>query len=222
MIELYHYIHCPFCVRVRMAFGALSVSYKSLPLPYNEEKSLIEMTGTKMLPIVKWQDGSAQNESLDIIKKLDSENKLKLDVLDNQERVDELNNLLDRLGSPIHNLVMPYWIYTQEFDETSREYFQKKKEVKRGPFKDLMKNKKDFLKILAKEIMSFQNYLGPFYKSETLTIQDIMIASHLWGLYVLPEFQFPLKVHEYLQRVKQETKFDYHEDFFKDSNIREF
>lgn len=222
MIELYHYIHCPFCLRVRMAFDLLGISYKSLPTPYNEEKKLINMTRVKMLPIMKWENGTFNNESLDIIKTVDKENILRSDLIEDEETLKEVNDLLSRLGSPIHNLVMPYWIYTQEFDEESRKYFQTKKEKKRGPFKDLMKRKKEFLKELSKELFSFQNYLAPFYKSETITVKDIMIASHLWGMYVLPEFQFPAKIHEYLIRVKQATNFEYHEDFFCDDEIRKF
>ena len=87
MITLYHYVHCPFCVRVRMAFGHLKVPYKSVVVPYDDEKTPLDLCQKKMLPIIKWKDGKAQNESLEIIEKADQENKLQMDLLkDDAER----------------------------------------------------------------------------------------------------------------------------------------
>ena len=126
-----------------------------------------------------------------------------------------VNDLINKIGGPVHSLCMPYWIWTPEFTEESRHYFKAKKEVKRGPFKNLIKNKEQFLKplneTLSKEI---EVNLNPFYKSSTLTIADLMIAAHLWGMYIFPEFQFSDKIHHYLQAVKAQTHFDYHKDFW--------
>ena len=57
--------------------------------------------------------------------------------------------------------------------------------------------------------------LKPFYKSEFFTIKDIMLAAHLWGLYVVPEFQFKPDMHFYLQQIKKLTKFNYQKDFWR-------
>lgn len=212
-MKLYHYVHCPFCVRVRMGFGLLGVTYESHVTPYDDETTPVKLTGKKMLPIVEF-DGRAMNESLDILKLKDPKNLLKWDELAKNEAL--LNPLLDKIGSPVHSLAMPYWIWTPEFDENSRRYFQTKKEVKRGPFKDLVKNQQTFVDklnaVIGTELLT---ELKPFYKSSELTIMDIMIAAHLWGMYVVPEYQFDVKVHEYLQRVKKLTGFNYHEDFWR-------
>jgi glutaredoxin 2 len=213
MITLFHYVHCPFCVRVRMAFGYLKTSYKSQVLPYNDEITPKELTGVKMLPIVKF-DEIAINESLDIIKKADASNLLKSDLLENSQLKVEVENLLDQFAGPIHNLVMPYWIYTKEFNDESRAYFQKKKELKRGPFNELAKKKNQYLDELEAIFPILEEKLNPFYQGEEFTIIDIMIASHLWGLYVLPEFKFTPSLHNYLQSVKRQCHFDYHQNFW--------
>ena len=70
-MKLYHYVHCPFCVRVRMAAGFLNTSYESIVVPYDDEATPINLTGKKMLPIWVNDKRLAQNESLDIIKNLD-------------------------------------------------------------------------------------------------------------------------------------------------------
>lgn len=214
MTKLYHYIHCPFCVRVRLSLGYLERPYESIVLPYDDEKTPLDLTGVKMLPIAT-VDGQTINESLEIIKKLDQENALHHNLLDDADQMDYLEDLLNRLGKPIHNLAMPYWIYTKEFNETSRQYFQKKKELKRGPFNKLAQRKEEFLSELEPLLTEVEKSIGPFFlKQSDFTIFDIMLASHLWGLYVVPEFQFSPFLHRYFQMVKKVCHFDYHEDFW--------
>ncbi len=216
MIKLYHYIHCPFCIRVRMALGLLNTPYTSEPLGYDDEKKPTELCGKKMLPILK--DGEiAMNESLDIIAHLDKKNVLKLEVLKNTQQLNELEDLLNRLGKPIHNLCMPYWAWTKEFTPEAREYFINKKSVKRGPFNALARNKQQFLDELSPLLEELEKKIGPFYnQAQELSVFDLMIASHIWGMYIFPEFQFSPKIHSYLQRVKELCNFNYHEDFWRD------
>jgi len=214
MNQLYHYVHCPFCVRVRLASGFLNIKYESIVLPYNDEKTPLDLMGVKMLPIMTFSDGAISNESLDIIKILDNNNLLENDLLE-CDLFNEIEVLLDEIGKPVHNLCMPYWIFTPEFDEESRAYFLKKKEAKRGPFHLLAQKKANYLAVLPNVFEKLKGHLKPFYKSDNLTILDIMIASHLWGLYVLPEFQFPDWLHDYLQSIGKACQFDYHKDFWR-------
>lgn len=212
-VVLYHYVHCPFCVRVRMALGFLNVPFKSVVLPYDDEKTPTELIGKKMLPIAVI-DGKPLNESLDIIAKLDSENALKINETLKDPHYPLFEELLNKLGSDIHSLAMPVWIWTPEFNESSRSYFQRKKEMKRGPFRDLYFKKDYFIQNLKPSFEMLAKDLKPFYRSATLSLYDVMLASHLWGLYVVPEFQFPPEIHTYLQRVKEICHFDYHRDFW--------
>ena len=211
MATLFHYVHCPFCIRVRMALGFLGINYESVVLPYDDETTPLSLTGVKMLPIFKFDDSSPMNESLDIIKKLDINNKLNNELSTDQE----IDELLNRLGSNVHSLCMPYWIYTPEFNDSSRSYFQKKKELKRGPFYKLIQNKERFLKDLQKDLDKLETKLKPYFENESFTIKDIMVASHIWGMYIFPEFQFSEKINNYLQSIKKLCHFEYHEDFWK-------
>ena len=211
-LKLYHYVHCPFCIRVRMALGYLKLPYESIVLAYDDEKTPLSLTGKKMLPA--FSDGSKTiNESLDIIDLIDKENRFQLKNVIATDGFKKLDEFLSLIGNPIHSLAIPYWIFTAEFSPSAREYFQKKKEQKRGPFKDLLLNQSKFLDALNPLLKDLGNQLTPFYQSNALTIFDILISSHLWGLYIVPEFQFDLKLHHYLQKVKQECRFNYHQDF---------
>ena len=212
-MNLYHYVHCPFCVRVLMGLGFLKITYNSVVLPYDDEKTPIQLTGKKMLPILELSKGNSINESLDILKKFDPQNLLNWQFLESQ--LPEIDILISQIGDPIHSLCMPYWMWTPEFNPISRDYFQTKKELKRGPFKAIIQNKSIYLKTLNETLADIENHLVPFYKNSTMTIVDIMIAAHLWGMYIFPEFQFSPKLHQYLQTIKNETHFDYHQDFWK-------
>lgn len=196
-----------------MACGLLNFEYQSIVLPYDDEKTPIDLCQKKMLPIATFDNGNSLNESLDIIRAIDSTNELTNST--NASAILEQDTLLNKLGKNVHNLAMPYWIYTPEFNESSREYFQSKKEVKRGPFKDLVKKRDQFISALNQDLNSLENDLIPFYQSKKFTLLDILLASHLWGMYVVPEYQFPDKIHRYLQGVKEYCHFDYHQDFWK-------
>ena len=211
---LYHYVHCPYCVRVRMAFGYLQLPYISKVLPYDDEATPIGLTGKKILPALKF-DNEAMNESLDIIALIDKDNRLNVPEITSSREFEILEKELSDIGSLVHSLAMPYWIWTPEFNDASRLYFQKKKETKRGPFKDLVKNQSVFKEELNKDLKIVAQDLKPFYRSDVFTVYDIMLAAHIWGLYVVPEFQFEDKIHKYLQNVKEICQFNYHEDFWR-------
>jgi glutaredoxin 2 len=197
-----------------MTLGFLQLPYKSVVLPYDDEKTPVELSGAKMLPIMVF-DGIPMNESLEIMAVLDQKNSLNLREMQKDENFEILNHLLTKLGANVHNLAMPYWIYTPEFNENSRLYFQKKKEQKRGPFKDLVKKRDIFNLDIQKDLQDLEKDLKPFYKSDQFSTYDILLAAHIWGLYVVPEFQFSEKIHQYLQSVKNFCHFDYHGDFWR-------
>ncbi len=197
-----------------MALGLLGIQYESIVLSYDDEQTPIDLMNKKMLPIFQWNEQMISNESLDIIKMLDKENILEMNEV-NSSDFKNFEELLNLLGSNIHSLCMPYWIWTPEFNDESRSYFQQKKELKRGPFKELIQNKEKYLAPLLNDLRKIEEDIDIYYKSDELSIYDICLASHLWGLYIFPEFQFSDKLHQYLQRIAYKCHFDYHQDFWK-------
>lgn len=213
-MKLYHYVHCPFCIRVRMTLGYLKIPYESIVLSYDDEETPKKLTKAKMLPILS--DGEkSMNESLDIMLYLDKTNLFRINERRNEPFFQEIELLLNELGKDIHSLAMPHWVYTKEFNETSRQYFQTKKEIKRGPFKDLIAQKKSFLNSLAPKLLEVEKMLEAGLLGKELSLYDILIASHLWGLYIVPEFQFSIKLHNYLQSIAERVSFDYHKDLWR-------
>jgi glutaredoxin 2 len=165
-----------------------------------------------MAPFIVDNEGKAFNESLDIIERFDTKNALKTQEYKNQGPGHEF---LALISEPLFQLSMPYMWKYGEFDDANKLYFQKKKEVKRGSLAALQKQRPQYealiLTLLAEQEA---NLVRGFFQSETLTLNDILVASHLWCLYMVTEFQFPSKWHEYLQRVKRDCHFDFDRELF--------
>ena len=214
VIKLFHYVHCPFCLRIRMTLGYLGQQYESVVLPYDDENTPVDLTGKKMLPIVSL-GSKVINESLDIMIELDQDNRLKIRDTLAQENFKAFEELLSRIGSPVHSLAMPFWIWSPEFSDSSRNYFRAKKEIKRGPFKELVKNQATYADELFSVLASVETDLKPFYQSQDFTVRDILLAAHLWGVYSVPEFRLSDKLHSYLQSVKSICRFQYYEPLWE-------
>ena len=192
-----------------MAFGILNIPWKSVPLDYDDEETPIRLMGKKMLPIVEWGPGDLMNESLDIIARLDSDNTLCRELV-----TEEFDNLLSEIAAPLFKIAMPHLIWSKEFNESSRTYFQHKKEKSRGSFTQLVREQQRYTEQLDRVLAPLASEMNEFYGSNRVTLPDILLASHLWSLYVVPEFQFHPALHDYLQRVKGECRFNYQEDLW--------
>lgn len=197
-----------------MALGYLGINCTMIALAYDDEKTPVDLCGKKMLPIFQFDSGETINESLDIIARLnrlnkDEKNLLQMEKLEAPEGL-ELMESLDQAVGPLFRLVMPHFTWTKEFSPQAREYFQGKKEKTRGSFHQLVQKRSQFEHELVPYLEKVESYIDKFYRSDKLSILDIVLASHLWGLYIVPEFQFTPALHSYLQRIKELCHFDYH------------
>ena len=182
ILTLYQYLHCPYCIRVRLALGFLEIPYTSVILPYSDEETPLKMTGQKMAPILQKEDGSYMNESLDIIHYLDTKQLLNISSKIAENSLNDINQWLSQLSKPLFNLLMPYYLNSIEFSDKDRLYFQRKKEKKRGPFTELVKKRSHFIEEIDQHLNFLQGKLKPFFENEKMQIHDILIASHLWRL----------------------------------------
>lgn len=175
-----------------------------------------------MAPFMEISPGQFMNESLDLMKYINQTYGQGTDLL-GFERTDllpqdeALSQFLDQLAVPLFNLVMPYWALGPEMSDADKIYFIKKKSAKRGNFSDLVLKREFFeLEVYRQlEPPDLNNLLEKFQEKSNSTNRinylDILLASHLWGLYLVPEFYLPAKIHHYLQSIKKITTFNYDE-----------
>eukprot|EP00527_Entomoneis_sp_CCMP2396_P003237 CAMPEP_0198143232 /NCGR_PEP_ID=MMETSP1443-20131203/6124_1 /TAXON_ID=186043 /ORGANISM="Entomoneis sp., Strain CCMP2396" /LENGTH=298 /DNA_ID=CAMNT_0043806435 /DNA_START=135 /DNA_END=1031 /DNA_ORIENTATION=- len=70
---LYVYDHCPFCVRVRLAFGLKNVKHNLHFMANDDVETPTALIGKKLSPIFKWGDDVIMPESMDIINFIDQD-----------------------------------------------------------------------------------------------------------------------------------------------------
>lgn len=215
MIKLYHFEHCPYCIRVRMALGFFNIPYESILVRYDDVETRLKLSGARTAPFVVFEDGKAKNESLDLVEFFDKNNLLGLREFKDTEEFKTFGELLKNIGASVHSLAWPYWVCSYEFDDKSRAYTIETKSKSHGSFSDMFHNRDTHEKNLAPVLADLETKLAPYYQNKSLTIRDIMLASHLWGLYMVPEFRLSQKMHDYLQGVKERCRFNYHQDFWK-------
>lgn len=213
-VTLYHYLHCPFCIRVRLALGYLQIPYDSVLLSYADEQTPIKLTGKKMAPILQKYDGSFINESIDIIDYLDSEKTFKLTSLKTNKNFQDALLWIDDVSKSLFNLLMPYYLNNIEFNDNDRKYFLSKKQIKRGSFKLLVEKRPQYINEVNSHLEKLYPKINTFYESENLTLSDILLASHLWGLYLAYDFRVDERLHLYLQNVSSQCHFKYDGDWW--------
>jgi glutaredoxin 2 len=72
--RIYVYDHCPYCVRVRLAFGLKNIKHEVRFLANDDIPTPTTLVGKKVVPIFELvQDKLIQPESLDIIAKIDKD-----------------------------------------------------------------------------------------------------------------------------------------------------
>lgn len=105
---LYVYDHCPFCVRVRAAFGLKNIKHNLIFLANDDIDTPTKLIGKKISPILKWDEANVcMPESMDIVLLADSDERLgstnvirpatgRTDIKDWQKSVQDLLRGLQR------------------------------------------------------------------------------------------------------------------------------
>ena len=212
MLTLYHYDHCPYCVKARMIFGLKDVPFQLKPLLYDDEETPRSFIGAKMLPILQTEK-KYMPESLDIIRYIDES--FQKPVVDWRES-DDLQEWLKKCGSLHYFLAMPRWVKAplEEFKTPqAQEYFQEKKEGYTGPFETALKETDKFLTQLAPRLKELEDLLpenGPFFKKGRLSVNDFHLFAYLRSLSVVRDISFPEKVKSYMDTLSQKSKTPLH------------
>lgn len=205
-MKLFHYEHCPYCIRVRMLVNFKNMAIEDTVFLDDDEESPISMIGQKMLPILQKEDGSFLAESLDIIDHLDQ---LDTSILPAHYTPETIDNWLKRAKPYLRKLTYPRMIeapYFKEFEtQSSRDYFEYKKSKLAGNFAECIANtaalKTEFTPIFAELsdiVLEMTN--------DALAWEDIHLFPYVLSLTLVPELEWPNAVKTYFD--KKSTLFD--------------
>lgn len=194
---LYHYDHCPYCVRVRMVLGLTGTSCIECVLPSDDEATPIAMVGKKILPILKTDDDSYLPESLDIIAFV-ADMKGAKEFLSKSDS-DIIDWCKGDIAALVRYLSWPRWMLAsiEEFEtDSAKAYFRTKKEAVIGNFDAHLA---DTVALIAKaeaELMRLEEMLPEHM--EPVSIDDIYLFPTLRCLSVVKGLIFPPRVDAYM------------------------
>ena len=201
-MKLYIYDHCPFCVRARMAAGLLGADVEEVVLANDDEATPIGMIGAKQVPILQKEDGSFMGESLDVVRYLDREGRLK------DETRPEIQAWFDKVGEYNLKLVQPRVIKLglPEFETPEAvKYFTDKKEKSIGSFAANLEKTGQYVQRLNEDLAELETLMteGGAGLNGEIGMEDILVFPILRNLTVVRGVEWPQKIMDYLLRMSE-------------------
>lgn len=201
-MKLYYYDHCPYCVRARMAAGLLGADVEEVVLANDDEATPIGMIGAKQVPILQKEDGSFMGESLDVVRYLDREGRLK------DKTRPEIQAWFDKVGGYNTKLVHPrvVKIGLPEFETPEAvKYFTDKKEKNIGSFATNLEKTGQYVQRLHEDLAELETLMteGGTGLSGEAGMEDILVFPILRNLTVIRGVEWPQKVMDYLLRMSE-------------------
>lgn len=192
--HFYYYEHCPFCNRVAAILNLADLNIKKQILQYSDAKTPTKMIGSHMSPILGFDDGTFQAESLDLVNLIAKQEGLDLGELD-----ESLFKIFDEVNARL--LVYPRAV-TTDFPEFSnkedRDFFIKK--IAPVTAEEAIADTHKYLP----EFETWLNKLNETYKDKFISktfgslFNDIYMFSTL-RLYTLIKTDFPKELNSYLK-----------------------
>jgi len=201
-MKLYYYDHCPFCVRARIAAGLFGADVEEVVLANDDEATPIGMIGAKQVPILQKEDGSFMGESLDVVRYLDREGRLK------DETRPEIQAWFDKVGEYNLKLVQPRVIKLglPEFETPEAvKYFTDKKEKSIGSFAANLEKTGQYVQRLNEDLAELETLMteGGAGLNGEIGMEDILVFPILRNLTVVRGVEWPQKVMDYLLRMSE-------------------
>ena len=203
-MKLYIYDHCPFCVRARMAAGLFGADVEEVVLANDDEATPIGMIGAKQVPILQKEDGSFMGESLDIVRYLDREGRLKNEIRP------EIQAWMDKVGSYNNKLVQPRTVKIglPEFATAEAvKYFIDKKEKNIGSFSANLNKTAQYLDRIHEDLNDLDGLIHEVSDgiNGEIGMEDILVFPILRNLTVVRGIEWPQKVIGYLMTMSEKS-----------------
>lgn len=211
-MKLYQYDHCPFCVRADMVANYKRVPHEKVYLLNDDEATCFRLIGTKMVPILAFDDGTAMGESLDIVARFDALGDPAKILRPQTACSSDLLPLIDSASEAINCLLFPRNINPlldqPEFaTQSARDYFQRKKEaIIQRSFTQALEETAEHQAVVEKMLGELQALPNPAAHNQTLGLDDVLLYPTLRNLTMVKGLHFPDRVHSYILAIAALTK----------------
>ena len=221
---IYNYDHCPYCVRVRLAFGLKNVKHNLVFLANDDVATPTALVGKKIAPIFQFGN-EIMPESMDIIERIDGDAKFgptniflpassRTDIKDWQASVKEINSIAQR-----PRYVAPGTMLPEFATRDGREAFVYNHPVppyKKPEWKNDLNSEERWTKYqkayetsaqLIDKVNESLVELDKLVHCEThcteggLSYDDIDLWSRLRSLTILKGIQWPTKLRAYMEHL---------------------
>jgi len=205
-MKLYIYDHCPFCVRARMIFGLRGLPVELEVFANDDEAGPTALIGEKVVPILVKPDGTAMDESLDIVRFVDE--------YADKERLDEtirpeIQAWLDKVGKYSSRLTAPRCVQIglPEFaTESARAYYIAKKTAAYGDFAENIARTDEYLAQLHADLPELAALIhSEAHIGEKLGYEDIITFPLLRNLTMVKGLQYPEQIRFYVERMAKQS-----------------
>ncbi|MGF1833102.1 glutaredoxin 2 [Photobacterium sanguinicancri] len=203
-MKLYIYEHCPFSARVRFVAGMLNLPLDVVTIAYDDDKTTTDIVGSKQVPVLVKDDGTAIAESLDIIDHF-------LSIADSIQTNIPSEAILEwqrRAFLPLQKIGYPRWSSMElaEFKTTSSQRaWRSKKETEALNF-DLLLTETP---TIAKEVESLIREASTLLKLDSTTpiaiVDEAILFSILRGFFSAAEINWEPSVKEWMELVSKEA-----------------
>lgn len=202
MIKLYEYQHCPYCVRVKFFLKLFDIPFDIEYLDYSDKVTPSQLTGNKSLPIIKLDDSTYMDESLDIIKHVSK--KFSIDQIYDFDDINDLLLIVKQFRSSIYGLQCPRFLFEQDLpefkSESAKEYYKNKFESSLNlTFNEMLLNTEHYKKNLEKFFNKLiESYGESFFLSKIINEKIFILFPTLYNLSVVENIQYPPVIREFL------------------------
>jgi len=208
-MKFYHYPHCPFCQRVRLALAYKGVEYEDIVLSYADVETPTNLVGAKMLPIIDFGDGTVMPESLDLVAELEKRfPEPALYFADTSEDLAWASRAIMSIPGWF-DVALPYYLDAYaahaEFDEAGTAYFKDGKEAKRGVTFEQLKAAapERYKQSIEAPLRAIAEKLNEGFVGEAFSAADCVLAADMFGMSLVPGVELPAGIESYLKSVEE-------------------
>lgn len=200
MRTLYVYEHCPYCVKARMIFGVHALPVRLKFLLNDEEQTLFNLIGKKMVPVLEEQNGRIMGESMKIVHYIDHEEAVSRVIGKTNPAITQW---LDSVRDDIRLLTLPHYVliaFPEFKTQSAIDYYIYKKEQLLGTsLASLQEKKPIFIERLNQALQKLPRLIySEEAVNEELSEDDFNLFAMLRGISLFRDIVFPQRLANYM------------------------